>query len=217
MTTRISRLEVTAHPLLRLGAFVARFATPLGQQRSPAWLRERLSLEFAAPLPPPDDAIRRSVRALLRHGGFKPSGRSKPASEFLLRAATRGELGSINPAVDLCNVASLHSGLPISVVDVERVTAPLRVAVAAPGSSYVFNASGQVMKLDGLLCLHDRDGPCANPVKDSQRSKTGPDTRTCLCLVWGADGLRGRTDETLAWYQRLHAQLSAETEAVALE
>ena len=60
------------------------------------------------------------VRNLLRHGGFKPSGRSKPASEYLISAVEKGRLGSINAAVDCCNVASLHSGLPISVVDVGR-------------------------------------------------------------------------------------------------
>ena len=56
-------------------------------------------------------------------------------SEFLLRAATAGELGSINLAVDLCNVVSLHSGLPISVVDRDRVSAPLHLGIAPAGAA----------------------------------------------------------------------------------
>ena len=57
-----------------------------------------------------------------------------------------------------------------------QLTAPAD-AVAPAGASYIFNASGQSMDLSGLLCLFDADGPCANPVKDAQRTKTGPETR----------------------------------------
>ena len=34
-----------------------------------------------------DESVREAVRALLRHGGFKPAGRSKPAAEYLVKAA----------------------------------------------------------------------------------------------------------------------------------
>ena len=40
------------------------------------------------------------VRDLLRAGGFKPAGRSKPASEYLVRAAGEGKLAGINLVVD---------------------------------------------------------------------------------------------------------------------
>src|SRR6185295_8224828 len=119
-----------------------------------------------------DDAVRGAVRDLLRHGGYKPTGRGKPASEYLVRAAGEGTLGSINAAVDACNAVSLASGLPISLIDLDLATPPLRIAVASHGAAYVFNASGQEMALDGLLCVHDAAGPCANAVKDSQRTKT---------------------------------------------
>lgn len=200
------------HPLLQLGVFVARLPAPLAELPTPAWLRDGLQLEFdAAPVAAPDDAVRKAVRDMLRHGGFRPSGRSKPASEFLLRAATQGELGSINLAVDLCNVVSLHSGLPISVVDLELTTAPLRVDIAGPETSYVFNPSGQEMRLDGLVCLHDAAGACANPVKDSQRSKTHAGTRATLCVVWGCTALSARVRATVSWYRELHTRLGFET------
>jgi DNA/RNA-binding domain of Phe-tRNA-synthetase-like protein len=192
------------HPLLELGAFVAEFPEPLERCPSPEWLRASLRLDAESPLGPTGDEVRKAVRELLRHGGFKPSGRSKPASEFLLRAATEGSLSSINLAVDLCNVTSLHSGLPISVVDLELLEPPLRVAIAEPGSSYVFNPAGQEMRLDGLVCLFDRAGPAANPVKDSQRSKTRATTRRTLCLVWGCRTLTERTRATVDWYRSLH-------------
>ena len=161
-----------------------------------------------------DDRVREAVRALLRQGGFKPAGRSKPASEFLIKAVQENLLGSINLAVDVCNAVSLHSGLPISVVDLDRARAPFRVKVAAAGESYVFNASGQVMDLAGLLCLFDAEGPCANAVKDAQRTKTTPDTRRTLTLIWGTTALPGRAEQTRTWYQSLLDQSGAATQAV---
>jgi DNA/RNA-binding domain of Phe-tRNA-synthetase-like protein len=215
--TESPRLTATAHPLARLAAFVAEFPCPLGELESPEWLRAGLRLDFPAPIAPPDDAVRKAVRELLRAGGFKPSGRSKPACEFLQAAAEREELGSINLAVDLCNVVSLHSGFPISVVDLDLVTPPLQVALAPAGSSYVFNPSGQSIALGGLLCLHDSAGPCASPVKDSQRSKTHAGTRRCVQLIWGTSALAERVAATLAWYRELHDRLSIPTEPITID
>ena len=106
-------------------------------------------------------------------------------------------------AVDACNVVSLHSGLPVSVVDLDKVTEPLRVGVAEPGSSYVFNQSGQEIDTGGLLCLFDASGPCANAVKDSQRTKTSETTTRTLSLIWGSHELADHTATTEAWYREL--------------
>lgn len=195
-------ITVAPHPLLDLDAFVSELDHPLGEIVSPAGLVALLRLDAPAPLTS-SDALRGAVRDLLRHGGFKPTGRSKPASEYLLRAATDGSLGPINPVVDACNVASLHGGLPISVVDLDKVVGALRVEVAPAGASYVFNTSGQEIDLSGLLCLMDEAGPCANAVKDAQRTKTGPSTRRTLSLVWGTTAAPGRAAATGRWYREL--------------
>jgi DNA/RNA-binding domain of Phe-tRNA-synthetase-like protein len=207
-------LTVDPHPLLDLRAFVTAFPRPLGESPSPPEVMALLAEAAAAPLSN-DDAVREAVRALLRHGGFKPTGRSKPASEYLLRAVREKQLGPINLAVDVCNVVSFHSGLPISVVDLDRAREPLRVGIALPGWSYVFNASGQTIDLGGLLCLFDADGPCANGVKDAQRTKTGPGTRRTLSLAWGTTAQPGRAEKTEAWYRQLLEQHGAATQAVA--
>jgi DNA/RNA-binding domain of Phe-tRNA-synthetase-like protein len=206
-------LLVTPHALLDLRAFETAFPRPLGEMPSPPELQALLTLGAPAPLRS-DDAVREAVRQLLRHGGFKPTGRSKPASEYLIRAVGEGRLTSINVAVDVCNVVSLHSGLPISVVDLDLARPPFRVEVAGAGASYVFNASGQSMDLGGLLCLGDADGPCANAVKDAQRTKTRPETRRTLSLVWGSTVLAGRAAQTERWYRTLLEQQGATTEAV---
>src|SRR5262249_16699971 len=55
----------------------------------------------------------------------------------------------------------------------------------------------------GLLCLFDAVGPCANAVKDSQRTKTTAQTTRVLVCVWGARGLPGRALEAARWYAQL--------------
>lgn len=201
-------VQLEAHPLLDARCFVTTFPRPLGELGRVEAVMALLSTTAAAPLST-DDAVRTAVRDLLRHGGYKPTGRGKPASEYLVRAVTEGALNSINAAVDACNVASLHSGLPISVVDLSLAKAPFRVGVAAEGVSYVFNQGGQTIDLAGLLCLFDADGPCANAVKDAQRTKTTPATTSVLCVVWGTTALPGRAEKTAAWYRELLAAAGA--------
>jgi DNA/RNA-binding domain of Phe-tRNA-synthetase-like protein len=197
----ILMLTIDPHPLLDLGAFVTEFPQPLGETPTPP---ELFALLANAPAPPDsDDLARELVRALLRHGGFKPTGRSKPASEYLLKAVREKLLSSINLAVDVCNIVSFHRGLPISVVDLDKTHEPLRVGIAPVGSSYVFNASGQTIDLGGLLCLFDADGPCANAVKDAQRTKTDATTRRTLSLIWGTNALPGRAAQAVEWYRSL--------------
>jgi DNA/RNA-binding domain of Phe-tRNA-synthetase-like protein len=206
-------LTVDSHPLLDLRVFVTHFPRPLGETPSPPALQGLVALEAPAPMHS-DEAVREAIRQLLRYGGFRPAGRSKPASEYLLKAVGDGQLGSINVAVDACNVVSLHSGLPISVVDLDRAREPFRIGVAPAGATYVFNASGQTIDLRGLLCLFDADGPCANAVKDAQRTKTGAETRRTLSLVWGTVNLPGRAAQTEGWYRGLLEQHGATTEDV---
>jgi DNA/RNA-binding domain of Phe-tRNA-synthetase-like protein len=202
------------HPSAHVAIFETIFPAPLGSIDSPAWLRDLLRLDAEAPLSP-DDETRRVIRDVFRHGGYKPTGRGKPASEYLVRAATEGTLSSINVAVDLCNVVSLHSGLPISLVDLDVASAPLRIAIAGADESYAFNASGQEIALEGLLCLHDARGPCANGVKDSQRTKTNTATRRTLSVLWGALALRERTERTVGWYRELTDRLGGRTESAS--
>jgi len=206
-------LQVDPHPLLRVAAFTTAFPAPLGELATPPAVLDALAVDAPAPLRR-DEEVRTAVRDLLRHGGYKPTGRGEPASEYLVRAATEGALGAINLAVDACNAVSLHSGLPISVVDLDRARAPFRIGVAPEGASYAFNASGQEIDLAGLLCLFDADGPCANAVRDAQRTKTRAETRSTLSVVWGCAGFEARLADTERWYRALLDQAGATTARV---
>lgn len=203
-------ITVAPHPLLDLRAFTTAFPAALGEAPTPSEILALLKLDAPAPFRS-DEAVRDAVRQLLRYGGFKPAGRSKPASEYLLKAVGDGTLGSINAAVDVCNIVSLHSGLPISVVDLAKAQPPFRVAVQPAGASYVFNASGQSIDLAGLLCLEDVAGPCGNAVKDAQRTKTDAATRETLTVIWGVNTLGNRAQEAETWYRTLLHQIGAVT------
>jgi DNA/RNA-binding domain of Phe-tRNA-synthetase-like protein len=209
----VLELAVDGGELLDLWVFASQLPAPLGQLGTSPQVSAMLDHGEPAPLAA-DDQVRQRIRALLRAGGFKPTGRGKPASEYLLGASTEAPLRSINAAVDTCNAVSLHSGVPISVVDLERVRPPLRVAVAPPGSTYVFNPTGQVIDVAGLLCLFDADGPCANAVKDAQRSKTDGETRSTLSLLWGTTALPGRAEAACRWYRELLATMGIGAELV---
>lgn len=209
-------MHIEPHPLLDPRAFTTIFPRPLSEMPTPADIFALLSLQAETPLQS-DDSVRDAVRLLLRHGGFKPAGRSKPASEYLVRAVGEKTLGSINAAVDVCNIVSLHSGLPITVVDLTKAKEPLRVGIAPAGATYVFNASGQTIDLEGLLCLFDTDGPCGNAVKDAQRTKTDSDTRRTLTLIWGTNELPGHAANAETWYRELLHGLGATTQPVKVE
>lgn len=162
--------------------------------------------------PAVDEAVKKAVRTLLRFGGYKPSGRGRPASESLAKAVEDGRWPTIHPLVDECNRLSLSSGLPISVVDADLLQGALTIRVGQPGESYVFNPSGQELDLKGLLLLADGGGPTGSPVKDAQRSKISGESRRFLIVVWGtsaAASAQNVVDERLkTWCQARSAPCS---------
>ncbi len=199
-------IRVAPHTLLDAVAFVARFPAPIAQAVLPAAPH--------APMPAADDGVRKAIRDVLRQGGFKPTGRSKPASEFLLGAEAQGAFPTINPPIDICNRVSLHSGVPISAIDADRTSGPLSIRLGGAGEEYVFNSAGHAIDLEGLLCLCDAEGPCANAVKDAQRTKTTSETKRLLVILWGSRALPGLSDQTAAWARAWLTAAGATTESV---
>jgi DNA/RNA-binding domain of Phe-tRNA-synthetase-like protein len=137
-------------------------------------------------------ALKAKVRDLLRFGAYKPTGRGKPASEYLLHAAAEGTFPFVNTLVDINNLVSVESLLPISMVDLDRAKADRFLCRRGrEGESYVFNPSGQVLDLRDLLLLSrpPTDTPCASPVKDSQATKIHQATARLLGVIYAPEAL----------------------------
>jgi DNA/RNA-binding domain of Phe-tRNA-synthetase-like protein len=195
-------VTLAPHPLLDAGLFAVELAQPLAETPTTPAI-SALAAAGATDRLQSSEVVKTAVRDLLRHGGFKPAGRSKPASEYLVGALAEGRFPAINALVDACNVVSLHSGLPISLVDLDLLEGALSIQIAPPATSYVFNPTGQVIDASGLVCLYDAVGPSGTPVKDAQRTKTHDGTRRALAIVWGTRALAGRTAEATRWFREL--------------
>lgn len=132
--------------------------------------------------------MRRRVRGMLRHGRYKPSGRGKPASEFLLQAALNGSFPLVNGPVDVNNAISLASGLPGSIFDADLSGAHLLLRRGWHEESYRFNPTGQTIDLEDLLLVCRRAGevwePCGNPVKDAMVTKIHCGTRRVAAVLY---------------------------------
>ena len=205
-------LQVADLPLFLPLAFEARFPVCLGMlepvDKDALWSRAPGSAHRS-------EGTFDSVRKMLRAGGYKPSGRGKPASEYLLKAAADGGLPTINPVVDVLNVVSLVSGISISVVDGDLAQGPYSVRNGVAGEEYVFNASDQVIRLEGLMCLCDSEGPCANAVKDSQRTKTHGETTTTLQILWAPKAEEAIARSAFDWFQKEVSDLGARVHVLA--
>jgi DNA/RNA-binding domain of Phe-tRNA-synthetase-like protein len=148
-----------------------------------------LIAERQADLPPDLEQRRKECRDILRNGRYKPVGRGKPASEYLLRSAREGTFPRIRGLVDAINLVSLETLMPISLWDVDR--APDRTLVfrlGEPGQRYVFNPAGHEMDLQDLVCGGTvSDGvwtPSVNPVKDSMATKTNEETTEVAAVIY---------------------------------
>lgn len=178
------------------------------------WLAEILERVRAAGEAFLQPSRKAAVRDMLRHGAYKPAGRAKPSSEYLLAAALAGDFPLVNGPVDANNAASLAFGYPASVFDLAKTGSLLRLSRGRAGESYVFNPSGQEIDLEDLLLVRrpkggpsgvgdgevvgegvgedgagvGRDGEdweaCGNPVKDAAATKVFAGCRAVVAVVY---------------------------------
>lgn len=140
----------------------------------------------------PPAATREGIRALLRRGGFKPSGRNKPASEYLAQAAREGRFPRINNLVDINNLLSMQTGLPISLLDLDALGPSIEIRYARAGETYIFNPAGQSIDLEGLICVCRSDPataastPMGNAIKDSMAGKLTDSTRNVIGVIYAS-------------------------------
>lgn len=164
------------------------------------------------------EARRLAARDMLRNGRYKPTGRGKPASEYLLRAVSEDVFPRINAVVDVNNLISVEAALPISLWDLDCAAANRYVfRLGAEGESYVFNASGQTLDLHDLAvgCRADESGagePIVSPIKDCHATKTTPESRHVVGCIYAPvntvehDELRTICERFAQWLGRCGAE-----------
>jgi len=183
-------LAIDPHPLLDVRGVLTTFLTPL--ENAPPELR--LCPRCVAPLQR-DDAVRRSGARAAAAGRLQPTGRSKPGSEYLLKAVRDGALASINLAVACAMWCRCIVGLPISVVDLARAARPFQIGLPQAGIRIPQRFGATIDLGDSSACSTPR--AVRQAVKDAQRTKTTPSTRK-RCPLFGArkrcpGGRRGRS------------------------
>ena len=169
-----------------------------------------------------EDAWRRSVRDILRNGRYKPTGRGKPASEYLLRAASEDAFPRINAIVDICNYISLYSLMPVSIWDIDRArTHRFVVRLGREDESYAFNDAQQSIALRDLVIGCGIDGndplgvPLVSPIKDSVKTKTSDRSRNVAAIVYAplTDGPMGSLEEIVTEFRVLLAMCGEDAHA----
>lgn len=134
------------------------------------------------------DPLQKGIRGILKAYGFHPSGRNRPASEFLVKdLQVRGEFNPINVVVDINNHLSLISHLPISIFDSDKAGGKLCIRTGMDSESYIFNREGQELALKHLLVVARSEGnlqAIGSPVKDSQETKVFESTKRVTGIVY---------------------------------
>ena len=141
--------------------------------------REELMGEAAA-----TDPTIAAVRAAFKLAGKDPS-RYRPSSEALTRRAIAGDaLPVVNAVVDIGNIVSLMTGVPVGVYDQSKLQGALTLRVGDEGETYTSLGRGDI-NLDGIILLADNTGPCGTPFSDSRRTGVTEDTKDVLFLLYG--------------------------------
>src|SRR5436305_8521740 len=180
---------------------------------SPAALMEAMrAMETRiAGLPEPravlDSGAIKATRAGYKALGKDPA-RYRGSAEALLRRVIAGKgLPRINAVVDIINLVSVESRLPIGLYDLAHVSADIVFRAGRAGETY--KGIGKFdLNLEGLPVFCDALGPHGSPTSDSERTMVTNATQRVVAIIisfGGKDGLE-RWTERLAALLRIHAQ-----------
>jgi DNA/RNA-binding domain of Phe-tRNA-synthetase-like protein len=148
---------------------------------------------------PQIEATRKAYKAL----GKDPA-RYRGSAEALLRRMIAGKgLPQINSVVDVINLVSVESRLPIGLYDLGHVSG--EIVFRAGRASETYKGIGKYdLNLEGLPLFADDAGPHGSATSDSERTMVTAATKQVLAIIisfGGAEGLE-------RWAQRMAALLT---------
>ena len=184
---RVSSTIASAAPHLALGCVRAAVRTEPGGDALWVEMQDAAREAAADPAEPAARPPIAATRELYRRLGKDPS-RYRGSPEALLRRSRAGkELYRIHDVVDVINLVSLRTLLPIGLYDAAKVRPPITLRRGAPGEAYDGIGKEQ-LNLDGLPVLADATGPFGSPTSDSRRTMVTGDTREVVAVVFGVTG-----------------------------
>jgi DNA/RNA-binding domain of Phe-tRNA-synthetase-like protein len=145
-----------------------------------------------------------ATRAAYKALGKDPA-RYRGSAEALLRRVIAGkDLPQINAVVDVINLVSVESRLPIGLYDVAHVSGDIVFRAGRAGETY--KGIGKYdLNLEGLPVFCDELGPHGSPTSDSERTMVTSETKHVLAVIvsfGGQDGLERWTQRLVELFER---------------
>jgi DNA/RNA-binding domain of Phe-tRNA-synthetase-like protein len=139
-----------------------------------------------------------ATRAAYKALGKDPA-RYRGSAEALLRRMIAGKgLPRINNVVDVINLVSVESRLPVGLYDLAHVQGDILFRAGRAGETY--KGIGKYdLNLEGLPVFCDAAGPHGSPTSDSERTMVTFETKKVIAIIisfGGSDGLE-------RWAQRM--------------
>ncbi len=139
-------------------------------------------------------ATRRGYKAL----GKDPARYRGSAEALLRRVLSAKGLPKINSVVDVINLVSLESRLPIGLYDLAHVKGDIEFRAGRPGETY--KGIGKYdLNLESLPLFADAEGPHGSATSDSERTMVTAETCNVLAILVSFGG----SENLAAWMQRL--------------
>ncbi len=157
---------------------------------------------------PQVEATRTAYKAL----GKDPS-RYRGSAEALLRRVVAGKgLPEINSVVDVINLVSVESRLPVGLYDLGHVVGEIVFRAGRAGETY--KGIGKYdLNLEGLPLFADTVGPHGSATSDSERTMVTAATKHVLTIIVSFGGAEGLD----RWTQRMSALLTQHAAGQGLE
>lgn len=193
-------------PRATLGFLTAHVNTT---EASPALLDEMNSVETQILQLPESRAVLESSKILATRSGYKALGkdpaRYRGSAEALLRRILSGKsFPQINTIVDIINLVSVESRLPIGLYDLAHVQGDMLFRAGRAGETY--KGIGKYdLNLEGLPIFCDAIGPHGSPTSDSERTMVTSTTRHVAAILisfGGPDGLLSAADRMSVLLQK---------------
>jgi DNA/RNA-binding domain of Phe-tRNA-synthetase-like protein len=171
---------------------------------------------------PEPRAVLESPQILATRAAYKALGkdpaRYRGSAEALLRRVISGKgLPQINAVVDIINLVSVESRLPIGLYDLAHVSGDIVFRAGRAGESY--KGIGKYdLNLEGLPVFCDALGPHGSPTSDSERTMVTSETKQVLAIIisfGGKERLDRWTQRMSELFQRFAAGQECETALIA--